>query len=82
MDLSDAVLPASHEREPASQIPWKLRLRRSLRDRVLRSRPLQIMHKGVYTHDSAVRLAAMLDSAEYAAQHMRGARRATWNRTA
>src|SRR5262245_4992032 len=74
MDSSDAVLSASPDFQRAQQIPWKPRLRRWLRDRLLRSRSMQIMHKGVYTHDSALRLAAMLDGAEYAALHMRGAR--------
>jgi len=31
------------------------------------------MHKGIYTHEGALRLAAVLDGAEYAAEHMRGA---------
>src|SRR5262245_26000335 len=61
----------------APLIPWKPKLRRWLRDRLLRSRPLQIMHKGVYIHDSALRLAAMLDSAEYAERYMRGAWRSS-----
>jgi Methyltransferase domain len=76
MNSSDAVLPAQPGHQPA-EIPWKLRLRRWLRDRVLRSRSLQIMHKGVYTHDGALRLAAMLEGAEYAAQHMRTAQRSS-----
>jgi hypothetical protein len=39
----------------------------------MRSWTLRQMHRGIYSHEGALQLAAMLDGAEYAAEHMRGA---------
>ena len=52
--------------------PSKLKLRRRIRKR-LASWAMRVLHRELYSHESALRLAAMAEGAEYAAQHMRDA---------
>ena len=53
-------------------VPSKLSPRRFLRRR-LNAVVLKLLREQLYTHDSALRLAATLEGAEYAARHMKGA---------
>ena len=70
---SSETLRIEHSEPALVGVPWRTRLRAQLREYLLRSWTLRTIHKSVYTHEGALRLAAMLDGAEYAAQHMRGA---------
>jgi Methyltransferase domain len=70
---STEFLPFAQPEPSLIGAPWRTRLRAHLRELLLNSRTLRIMHKGIYTHEGALRLGAMLDGAEYAAEHMRAA---------
>jgi methyltransferase family protein len=62
---------------PLLGVRRRTRLRAQLRELLLRSWILRQIHKGVYSHEGALKLGAMLDGAEYAAEHMRGAHAST-----
>jgi hypothetical protein len=70
---SSEILQFESPRAPLVGVPWRARLRAQCREFLLRSWTLHQMHRGIYSHEGALQLAAMLDGAEYAAEHMRGA---------
>jgi hypothetical protein len=72
MSTSD-ILQVERTDPVLTGVPWRARLRAQCREFLLRSWTLRQMHKAVYSHEGALKLAAMLDGAEYAAEHMRNA---------
>src|SRR5258708_4193477 len=71
MSSSD-ILTSGIPEAPALAAPAKLKLRRRIRRR-LASWAMRVLHRELYSHESALQLVAMTEGAAYAAQHMRGA---------
>jgi hypothetical protein len=67
------VLQFDSYHPPLVGAPWRARLRAQCREFLVRSWMLRQMHRGIYSHEGALQLAAMVDGAEYAAERMRGA---------
>jgi predicted O-methyltransferase YrrM len=76
MSTSD-ILQVDHSDTPPVGVPWTARLRAHCREFLLHSWTLRQMHKAIYSHEGALQLAAFVDGAEYAAEHMRGAHAST-----